>query len=246
MNQRLDGREPLVYRVVLALYLALTGGLLLKSGLMLIVAWVVPSLCTLSVGLGVFFACVLGLIPVFLWVGALRWILPSALSADDSSSNLLMHRSLGVVGFLVVLVSIFGIPSLGYSFWAKVCCYLQLLVAVIWSVLCLATPSQGQSSSWEWMGYSDLEGSEGRLVWLVTDLLCYGLLAGLVVYQLCISNVLHLAHWAHPSMAEALYQHGLRAGMLVAIWLTPATQGARSVMSVAFLVDWWGESVVGP
>ena len=256
-DQRSEARESIVYGVVIALCFSLMASLLLKVLLLQMNLPILTSLATTSRVLGAMVSMMVGLAAIVPFVVGLRWLLPLALSdavtpagATADFRNLVPFRLLslafGVVGILVVIVSIFSLRELNQPYWAKFCAYLQLVPTVGFSAAALLYPGHSGKVRWGWLRHSDLEGPESRLVWLLTDLLCFGLFFGLLTYQASISNLLYIAGIARPELSDDLYIHGLRLGMLLAIWFTPATQGGRTVMTVAFLVDWLAEKVVDP
>lgn len=159
---------------------------------------------------------------------------------SDSTNRILAwktgHRWFATSGLLVVGLSLINLPSMPMSGLAKGLAYAQLVPTLVWAGLCARSQSQ--------YDHHQLSDSSRRLYSLLYDLVFWGQAFGLLVYAVCMSNLLHLLNLAHPSLSPEAFQHGLRAGMLLGLWRNPNTSGIRSLMSVAFVVDWLGDKVM--
>lgn len=248
MTSTAGGRERLLYGLIVGVYVAFAGALLMKLMLRLFTGQVLATLAPTSAKLAVVLAAMMGWVGVLVFVAALRFLLAPALTAATEADSVsyqpwtALHTALGWIAVLLIVVSLWGLPQSGFQSMALGTAYLQLLPTALLAYLALTYP-KGQKNS-EGLSYSQLTGGEGNLVRLVVDLVLWGLLVGLLAYQACASNLLHLFNLAHPAQSETFYLHGLRAGMLLALWLTPATAGGRAMMTVAFVIDWLGNLVV--
>lgn len=244
----------LAYTILICLIFAFYSDLLFQLGLRVLVGTVVKSLVPISTWLGVIAGAVVGTIPVVLFVMLLRWVLPLVCQHSkegepirDSRPFAYLHYGLAIIAGLVLLISLVTLGDVQLKPSARLCAYLQLVPLAAAGIACLTQRAQSQAPLSSWLNYHDLNAPVGRIGWLVTDLVCYGLLFGLTAYVLCLSNVLNLLFQLSPvDWADPLLLHGMRLGMLIAIWRTPITEGSRTLMSMAFLVDWLLEKIINP
>ncbi|GMU53659.1 MAG: hypothetical protein AMXMBFR33_28050 [Candidatus Xenobia bacterium] len=249
MNQK---RANLILIVLLSLEVALLGGMMLQLGMRLLTESMLKSLLgSLGIHLAIFLTAGVNLLLVLLFVGGLAVLLPQTLfgptvAADrdepEGSEWRWLLRVAGALGILAVLISLHtygqpgAIPPQAVKF-----AYGQLGTTVLWSALAFGMAWQADPlvpripTPWEIP-----PGRLGQMVWLAQHLVMAGLLVGLTVYALSVSNVLYLLSGVHPSLSQPLYAHGFKAGILLALLFTPATRGMRAPLVVGFLVDWLG------
>ncbi len=236
---RSQSREELLYGLLVGIYVAFLGALVVRLILRVFSGALLQAVAPLSATLAIALAAVLGAFLVLAFVGGIRYLLTHCLTAATlPPSWTLLHRILGTLALVLVILSLFGLPRSGLQSLALATAYLQLLPTLVLAYLALTYPKGHQPNN------HPLGGREGDLTRLVVDLTVWGLLLGLLAYQACVSNTLYLLFRIHPGESEFYYQEGLRAGMLIALWLTPATLGARWMMTIAFLVDWKGDLLV--
>ncbi|MCE7870629.1 hypothetical protein DYH09_09655 [bacterium CPR1] len=249
MNEK---RANLVLIVLLGLVVALLGGLLIQALLRFVTEGLLKSLLG---GAGLHLAILItagaDLVLVLLFIGGLAVLLPQTLfgptvAADrdepEGSEWRWLLRAAGVLGILAVLISLhtYAQPEALAPAAAKFA-YGQLVTTLIWSALALTLALRADPlvaripTPWEIP-----PGRLGQMVWLAQHLALGGLLVGLTLYALSVSNFLYLLSGVHPSLSQTLYAHGFKAGILLAMLLTLATRGFRLPLVTGFLVDWLG------
>lgn len=249
MNEK---RANLILIVLLGLVVALLGGLIFQALLRVVTESLLKSLIGgAGPHLAVFLTAGVDLFLVLLFIGGLAVLLPQTLfgptvAADrdepEGSEWRWLLRVAGVLGILAVLISLHTYSQPGaLAPGAAKFAYGQLGTTVLWSALAFALAWRADPlvaripTPWEIP-----PGRLGQMVWLAQHLVLAGLLVGLTLYALAVSNALYLLSGVHPSLAQPLYAHGFKAGILLAILFTPATRGFRTPLVAGFLVDWLG------